>query len=292
LLNLSHLTDLATGLVFDSIRCFNDGNHGDGMAGDSVWGATLLPVTGGTYSVDISTYDAAADSYRRLPAVGSFTTAGPALMAGYRLWEFAEDTLATPGATLQFRIGLKNKGQTGSIPTVSARIAAISPDLDAASTIPVQWGAVSPGDTIRYSTSVTWVTLGAARVPGSTALFAVEIASCGVPYWLDTLRIIIVPPTGVAGQEDGLPTSFALKQNYPNPFNPSTEIQYSIRDRQFTSIKVFDLLGREVASLVNEVKAPGQYSVTWNASGMASGVYFCRTQAGGFVQTIKLSLVR
>jgi photosystem II stability/assembly factor-like uncharacterized protein len=98
---------------------------------------------------------------------------------------------------------------------------------------------------------------------------------------------------------DGAPPSdaprareWALSQNFPNPFNPSTEIQYTIHDRQSTSIKIFDLLGREVASLVNEVKAPGQYSVTWNASGMASGVYFCRMRAGEFVQTIRLMLLK
>jgi sugar lactone lactonase YvrE len=90
--------------------------------------------------------------------------------------------------------------------------------------------------------------------------------------------VVVTRATSIDPEE---PIAYGLEQNYPNPFNPTTEIQYTIHDRQSTSIKVFDLLGREVASLVNEVKAPGRYSVTWNATGMASGVYFCRLTSGG-----------
>jgi hypothetical protein len=83
-----------------------------------------------------------------------------------------------------------------------------------------------------------------------------------------------------------------LSQNYPNPFNPSTNIQFSIVRRQLTIVKVFDVLGREVATLVNEVKEPGTYTVQFNASSLASGVYFYRLQAGDFVQTKKLVLLK
>ena len=73
-----------------------------------------------------------------------------------------------------------------------------------------------------------------------------------------------------------LPTEFRLEQNYPNPFNPKTDIGYQISDYGFVELVVYDLLGREVATLVNERKAPGRYSVTWDASGQASGVYIYR----------------
>lgn len=88
------------------------------------------------------------------------------------------------------------------------------------------------------------------------------------------------------------PNSFALHQNYPNPFNPATRIPYSVQVSGFTSLKVYDVLGREVATLVNEVKQPGEHSVTWDAQGMATGVYFYKLQAGNFVQTKKLLLLR
>jgi len=89
-----------------------------------------------------------------------------------------------------------------------------------------------------------------------------------------------------------LPTSYALGQNYPNPFNPSTKIGFKVQVSGFTSLKIFDLLGREVATLVNEEMKPGSYEVTWEAARMPSGVYFYRLAADGFIQTKKLMLIR
>jgi hypothetical protein len=85
--------------------------------------------------------------------------------------------------------------------------------------------------------------------------------------------------------------SYSLEQNYPNPFNPSTHIRLSIAEKQMTIVKVFDLLGREVATLMDEVKEAGAYAVEFNATGLPSGVYFCRMQAGTFASTKKLLLV-
>lgn len=98
--------------------------------------------------------------------------------------------------------------------------------------------------------------------------------------------------TSVREQVDETPTRFQLFQNYPNPFNPSTRIPFTVQVSGFTSLKVYDVLGREVATLVNEVKAPGHYEVTWNAAGFSSGVYFYRLRAGEFVATRKLVLLR
>jgi hypothetical protein len=102
--------------------------------------------------------------------------------------------------------------------------------------------------------------------------------------------------TGVVGVGEktasGIPTKFELVQNYPNPFNPATNFQFSIANSQLTILKVFDVLGREVATLVNEVKQPGTYAVQWDANNVASGIYFYRLQAGEFTQTKKLILLR
>jgi hypothetical protein len=94
-----------------------------------------------------------------------------------------------------------------------------------------------------------------------------------------------------------VPTKFTLDQNYPNPFNPTTEIRCSVRMYSHMSLRVFDLLGREVALLVNEEKPAGSYSVKWDASALPSGVYFYRLEAVGqnkehFVETKKLVLLR
>ena len=94
-------------------------------------------------------------------------------------------------------------------------------------------------------------------------------------------------------------TKFLLEQNYPNPFNPSTTIKYSIPfvvNEYFsfsnTTLKVFDILGREVATLVNKQQNAGNYEVIFNASNLSSGVYFYRLQSGNFVETKKLILLR
>jgi len=99
------------------------------------------------------------------------------------------------------------------------------------------------------------------------------------------------PPVSVKNP-DAVPLEFSLLQNYPNPFNPNSEIGFRIAEGGYVTLKVYDLLGRELATLVNEQKAPGSYSVTFDASGLASGVYLYRLQSGNFVQTKKLTVLR
>jgi len=98
--------------------------------------------------------------------------------------------------------------------------------------------------------------------------------------------------TDVKDKTSDIPESFSLSQNYPNPFNPSTSIQYALSDKQFVQLKVFDVIGNEVATLVNEEKATGIYSVDFNASNLPSGVYFYKLQAGSFVETKKMILLK
>jgi hypothetical protein len=86
--------------------------------------------------------------------------------------------------------------------------------------------------------------------------------------------------------------TFELYNNYPNPFNPSTIIEYQTKRSGFMTIKVFDVLGREVAMLVNEFIHPGMHAVEWNASGMPSGLYFYQLQAENSIQTKKLVLIK
>ncbi|MDP3149076.1 MAG: LamG-like jellyroll fold domain-containing protein [Ignavibacteria bacterium] len=102
-----------------------------------------------------------------------------------------------------------------------------------------------------------------------------------------------LPFTFITGIEDPiLPTTTDLMNAYPNPFNPETRIRYSLNTNQHVSLMVYDILGKEVMTLVNETKEPGYYEVSFNASSLPSGIYFYRMQAGEFVSVKKLLLLK
>jgi FG-GAP-like repeat/Secretion system C-terminal sorting domain/FG-GAP repeat len=99
---------------------------------------------------------------------------------------------------------------------------------------------------------------------------------------------------GATSVEDGapLPDHFALEQNYPNPFNPSTQIQFSVAAASPVQLKIFDILGRQIADLLDERLSPGIYTVRWNARELPSGVYIYRLTAGSFVSTVAAKIMR
>jgi hypothetical protein len=105
------------------------------------------------------------------------------------------------------------------------------------------------------------------------------------------LKMVVTTAAGVE-DEGVIPTEYSLEQNYPNPFNPTTNFGFRISNFGLARISVFDLLGREVAVLVNEEKPPGSYTVTWDASNLPSGIYFSRLTAGGYSQIRKAVLLR
>lgn len=109
---------------------------------------------------------------------------------------------------------------------------------------------------------------------------------------LDNLRIVYPGKTTDVRKPEVMPVSYILEQNYPNPFNPSTTITYGVPEESFVTLKVYDLLGREISTLVEKNVKPGNYKVTWNAGNMPSGIYFYRMQAGKASVTKKMMLVR
>lgn len=115
-------------------------------------------------------------------------------------------------------------------------------------------------------------------------LDSAEIAST----WNQNLGLI----TTVTPIVSNVPEKYSLSQNYPNPFNPTTKINFAIPKSGLVSLIVYDVLGREVKALVNEVKTPGAYSVDFNASDLSSGMYFYRLVSNGFVDTKKMMLVK
>jgi len=111
----------------------------------------------------------------------------------------------------------------------------------------------------------------------------------GTGLWRRPLSEMV---TGVSQRKSDVPSQFALRQNYPNPFNPSTTIQYQIPKQSYVTLEIFDLLGRETASLVNEIKQAGTHTVKWDASRLSSGVYFYTITAGAYRETKRMILMK
>jgi endo-1,4-beta-xylanase len=164
----------------------------------------------------------------------------------------------------------------------------------------VQLAANSRFSTFIVDTSVTDTLLHLSPLASNTQFYwhASAVNDSGASSYSLTADFTTGDQIEAVHDADELPPAFALYQNYPNPFNPATVIRYAIRGARgwglgtsYVRLVVFDLLGREVAVLVNELKQPGTYTVTWDAGGVASGVYFYRLQAGSFVDVKEMLLV-
>jgi hypothetical protein len=114
----------------------------------------------------------------------------------------------------------------------------------------------------------------------------------GTGKGIELIQILNKTVTVVEHSNSDIPETFALYANYPNPFNPSTKIRYAIPENNYLTLKVFDLRGREIVTLVNEKKASGNYEVTFNASNLSSGTYFYQLKTENFIQTKKMTLLR
>jgi hypothetical protein len=228
---------------------------------DSVfaWGVGINgPATGGPngpLSVDWATWDRTLvnpDSGRKMWDDGSHGD----LVAGDSLYttEFRYTTANKKGLVYKFGIyGSDNEGGVGGFG--NNHLANVS-DADTVFTILTQFGSINPNfyNKWDYDNQVP-------KLVGVTDL-------------------------------PGLPLVYSLEQNYPNPFNPSTKIEFTIPTTSFVQIKVFNIIGQEVATLVNEQVKPGRYSATFDATRFASGVYLYRIDAGQFVTTKKMLLVK
>ena len=122
---------------------------------------------------------------------------------------------------------------------------------------------------------------------------------CTEPTWTasslayrDNMCFVMNPGTSVGTVNNIIPGEYKLSQNYPNPFNPTTKIEFALPKNGFVSIKIYDVLGREVKNLVNETKAAGYYSVDFNATDLSSGVYFYKLESNGFSDIKRMMLIK
>lgn len=136
-----------------------------------------------------------------------------------------------------------------------------------------------PGSDVPDNGVITFSITGAGSFPHVGSTFVVDDLSFG-------------PATDVNDVTNGLPKMFRLEQNYPNPFNPTTNIVYDVPEQSHVTMTVLDVLGRQVAVVIDELQPAGRYKAVFDASALTSGTYFYRLTAGSYVQSRKLLLLR
>ena len=161
------------------------------------------------------------------------------------------------------------------------------------------YGSPNMSNAVRYDeTSQEWVDIGGVSGYNLNDIEYFEtpedafpspmlfVATNGAGVWSSEVS------TSADEQPGTLPNAFALEQNYPNPFNPTTTIRFSVSQQSFVELKVHNTLGAKIATLVSERLAPGGYTFDWRAEDVASGVYFYQLNAGAFIETRKMMLIR
>ena len=143
--------------------------------------------------------------------------------------------------------------------------------------------SVFPGVPLEIEVGLTFTRLGT-----QSATFSVRDNQ--VLGSIVTVVVNVTIPTGV--EDESVPTEFALLQNYPNPFNPTTKIKLGLPNSEHVSLVIYDLLGREVATLINQQKNAGYHEVDFNAGNLPSGLYLYRLTAGKFTETQKMILLK
>jgi hypothetical protein len=150
------------------------------------------------------------------------------------------------------------------------------------------------GNLIYYSSNAgtAWTT----AFTGTNALLDIDVSTpncCPVGWAVGAGGTILgMGLVGISGNNNEVPHEYNLMQNYPNPFNPVTNISFSIPKAGHVELKIYDVLGREAATIVNEFKQAGNYTVNFNASSFSSGVYFYTIKSGDFTGTKKMVLVK
>jgi hypothetical protein len=233
--------------------------------------------------------------YRRpTPGTGAFSILPNTFNAS-----FPDEVRATTTAFSEFILGSNDNSLPVELVAFTAR--------NTAEGVQLTWRTASEQNNAGFEVqrrsenrgaSAEWQVLGFVRGAGTTAeaqsyTFLDKSASGKVQYRLKQIDFDgQFEYSNVIEVDAGLPKVFALEQNYPNPFNPSTTIRYQLPVASEVKLEVYDVLGKKIATLVNERQSAGSYQVVWNASGLSSGTYFYRLQAGTFVETKKMIMVK
>ncbi len=237
------------------------------------------------YKIGVTVFDVTvSDQYKVSNATG-FTTAGPVSLDSVKYIEDSSNRYA-------LKPFVTNNGNTLTITDAKIRLVCDDPWVLSVGSNTMNLPPIPPGEEVTGS-SWAFIEYNDTTFPGYFNINA-EIIRDGWVLWTDSIQIMI---TGIKENNSQI-LSFNLEQNYPNPFNPSTKIKYSVPQLSKVILKVFDVLGNEIETLINEEKPAGTYELTWNADGVSAkggytpGVYFYQLRAGSFVETKKMLLLK
>jgi hypothetical protein len=278
--------------ILRHIILYDDGLHGDSLAQDGIWGNYLSPFQiEDNYRLGIQLENTDRQEEFFFNDLAAFTTVGPIVFADYTIT--SSDTIPHDTDKLKFEFTLLNIGSTATATNITSQIVA----LDTFSIItpipaPPEYGDIQPGSTA-VGNQRQYIKFDLGVEDSINVKFKIDISSNGYLFWSDTFSVFVYKdPLGIDTKDENLPTEFTLKQNYPNPFNPNTSIEFSIPKQEFVTLKIYNLLGQEVTTLVSDRLKAGNYNYIWNAGTLASGVYFYELEVGDFVETRKMILLR
>jgi hypothetical protein len=272
--------------ITDQISLYDDGLHGDGNANDKIWGNFYMPAVEQSFKISVTTDDQSDETSRTLPNVAWFTSTGPVEISSYQI--ALSDTIPNHGDQLQYKFNLKNNGSVTTTSDISIRVTPLDTCTSIKTFSDPVYGDIDPGVEVEPRRGIT-ITFNPKCSDSILALVNVDIYSGEFKFWSDTLSIFVhKDPLGFLNNSEKAPLKFALEQNYPNPFNPTTMINYQLPRTCDVELNIYNLLGQEVATLVNKRQQTGMYQIEWDATGFSSGVYYYRIEAGNFVQTRKM----
>ncbi|UCD36986.1 MAG: prolyl oligopeptidase family serine peptidase [Fidelibacterota bacterium] len=279
--------------ILDTLALFDDGGHDDGVAGDGVWGGSgLSPPEESYYSLDVSAVDTDSGIVYTRYNQATFTTVGPVVYDSYTLT--GPDTIPQPGDRAYFYLTLANEGSAATATNIRAELSALDTCSDVTQSS-AAFGAIAPGERVE-GRSYYAIRINNTCAGDHPLECALSIQSQGFTFWSDTFSVDIYP-LGIAGREGVLPTEYTLHQNYPNPFNPVSTIMYDLPQASEVSLVVYDILGREVARLVDGYMEPGYHHSQWDgrdARGreVPSGIYIARLVTPEYSKSIKMLLLK
>lgn len=269
------------GYFIDSLQLYDDGAHDDGADGDGNYGNSMVaPMVEQEFKVGIKTFDTDYSVTTSFDDLDRFTTVGPLTVVGCT-------EILRISNRIYYKMEIMNYGSTTAAQNVQAKITVTDPYATGILNDFQNFGTIAAGSSALSSGNfgVNTVNLPATH----TFVFHAKIYSNSSLYWEDSTSVIV----GILDNLDNLPQVFSIKQNYPNPFNPKTTIEFSIPNNEFVELKIFDVNGKEIHTLVNDNLTAGSHKYDWiTAESIASGIYYYTIKAGEFTNTKKLILLK